>query len=88
METIEEYQEESTWDPLSITATVLNSMLKSSNPASIYELRSLMEGFGILEKEELVVLFSEIKYLQSIKASVTSDDISMLTRDAVVGYAR
>ena len=63
METIEEYQEESTWDPLSVTSSVLNFMLKSSNPASIYELRSLIEGFGILDKDELEVLFNEIRYL-------------------------
>jgi len=37
---------------------------------------------------ELAVFIEEVKYLQSIKATITSDDISMLLRDLTSSYPK
>jgi len=39
MDAVEQYETESTWDPLVMSAVVFNMVLKSSNPVSVFELQ-------------------------------------------------
>jgi hypothetical protein len=87
MEALEEYSDEKNWNPVIISSAVLSGILRSSNPVSIYELGRYIKNFKVLNEREIHLLLSEIKYLQSIKASISIDDISMLNRDLVVHYA-
>ena len=88
MDALEEYAEESGWNPVVISSSVFSAILKSSNPISIYELGKFVRSFNTISEKELEVLLNEMKYLQSIKATISIDEISMLTRDHVIHYAK
>ena len=87
MDALEEYSEEKNWNPLIISSSIFSSILRSSNPVSIFELGRYIRNFKVIQEKELQILLNEIKYLQSIKATISIDDISMLTRDNVFHYA-
>lgn len=84
MDALEEYSEEKSWNPLIISSSIFSSILRSSNPVSIYELGRYIRNFKVIQEEELQLLLNEMKYLQSIKATISIDDISMLTRDHLI----
>ena len=63
MDALEEYTEEKNWNPLSISSAVFSSVLKSSNPVSVFELGNFFRNFRIIQESELQVFLNEIKYL-------------------------
>jgi len=63
MDALEEYTEEKNWNPLSISSAVFSSILKSSNPVSVFVLGSFFKNFRIIQESELQVFLNEIKYL-------------------------
>ena len=87
MDALEEYSEEKNWNPLIVSSSIFSSILRSSNPVSIYELGRYIRNFKVIQDKELQLLLNQIKYLQSIKATISIDDVSMLTRDHVIQYA-
>ena len=88
MDALEEYAEESGWNPVVVSSSVFSAILRSSNPISVYELGRFVRTFKVVNENELQVLLNEMKYLQSIKATISIDEISMLTRDHVMHYPK
>ena len=88
MDALEEYAFEKHWNPVIVSSSIFSGILRSSNPVSIYELGRYIRNFRVIEETELQLLLNEIKYLQSIRATISIDDVSMLTRDNVIHYAK
>ena len=88
MEALEEYAQEKLWNPLVITSAVFSGVLRSSNPVSIHELGLYFKNFKMVSEQELQLLLNEIKYIQSVKATISIDDISMLVRDHIAHYSK
>lgn len=88
MDNLEEFTAESTWSPLITTSKVLSWELKSSNPISIFEFRKYLRSFEIFGDDELEIVINELKYLQSIRANIGVDEVSMLLRDLVVYFPK
>lgn len=87
-EALEEVQIESSWRPLEVANFVLSNSIKSNNPVSIYEIEGFLQNSGILEKEDIDVLLTEIRFLQSQQRKPTTEDVALQIRDLVQFYAK
>lgn len=88
MDALEQFAEENTWNPLIICSSVLSAILRSGNPISIFELKRFIRGFKVITEDELEILLAEMKYLQSVKANIGVDEVSMIMRDLIISFPK
>lgn len=88
MDALEQFAEENTWNPLIICSSILSAILRSGNPISIFELKRFVRGFKVVTEQELEILLAEIRYLQSVKANIGVDEVSMIMRDLIISFPK
>lgn len=81
MEAIESFSADTNLNPAMVTRTVLAKTFSGSDSMSIKELGSFLRNLKTFSKEEVALILSEIRYLQSIRMTTDSDDVALLLRD-------
>ena len=88
MDSIESFALDSNLDPASVSLKVLANTFPGVQSLSVKDLDNFLRGLVIMQKEEVELIINEIKYLQSIKNTTSSEDIAMLLRDSTERHAK
>lgn len=91
MEAIDDFKEESNYDPAALCYLVLSKSFcssSSSSALSVSQLENFMRALKHLKHADTETISNEIRYLQSIKNINDCEDIALLVRDSIERHAK